>query len=1431
MAIDNFVSKPYIKDNVIPSIIEANKALDLNQPVQKEEIKTEQSNLNKSDNLQQTNDKKPAIKTDDLKIDIKDNNGLAVMGKDDLEIEITGAVEIDKDFIFNQIANLDVKDIKLKPPTFDKERKQYVIKGKAMDVVLGIDVPFEIRMGQRDNKLAIRVDNWVKRGVIYSELKKAMSKVGIESHKEKKHLIIEPKYSGTVNIPVSKEKNQSAKIESFGTNSQNTKFDIDENGKMTVNFDKVPVKASTDPNKVTQKLENADAASVKFDFSTDASLKNIDVKVEDLDVKADIKSQEKEVKELLGEKTEKQIKEQFGDLSSVEIKDAKADIKIEGKEKEINAQTHIEVKSDETNSHLKTDVNLEMKGKEINVSAENLDIKVKEQTITAEKVTYDKSEKGLDVKAEGVDAKVNYQGVNAEIKGDVSVNKKGENIKAEIDGTVKAKADTENIKANIETSGKHEVNINKEQIDVKIDDVKGQGSFSQAKKENVDKKDSKEINVEVKNIDLDGKAEINGIKIDAKVSEGGVKANIGKETNIQTDAKINVNADSKDIKGNAEIKGATLNIDEKGNTKINAKDSKINGEFNKTKSNGDLSVKGNIEGNIDANISNDGKINVKQTDGKFDANFQKGKTGDKKHFDIKGKGESAEFTLETNSKGDDKITIELDNVEKAKADLKLNHTKVSATTKGENVKVVADGDDISIKTTKAQSNFNANVRDRIKTKGTTQDVDIKVTAGAKHEGDDVEINAKNAKAEASIKNKNGRLNVDAKTHGDVKVHIDKKDNINIKTKNATHTEAKLNLKGPNGQQKIETTATGKNFDVSVKDSDGDISVNVENANFSGNITPNERITVKTKSETSSNLKVNIDETPKSTIINVETKSKLSGNVNINNKIKSDFENPDGFKLKVTEGEKSEIETNLKNLKLKGAFEKDNTKVDIGGQGDFKLTVKEMPKGQDDIINVNYKGALGGDINVDKNKENIAKGNYSVDGNTDIEIDGDKINVTNEGEINAKTSKTKFGITADVKIKGTKENPNKVNIDDQTEKTKINFNSKQGGYIKLNNISDMKLGNEKNQVIDVLQTLKLKNAEIDYKNLSVQDNANKLSVDIQAKNMKTFYGNVDTDMNVLKKDNVVELKNGHLSIDPNMNLYFAIRNELSKKGIRIEGTPALKDGILSFRGEVKSDKGKILLADFNVKCHIKDNQLVLDIDDTKVLKVVKDKNIIWGANKVLNYTDIEHGVINKTSMSLSLDDMFKDLTATGGVNFTNVKFEGDRINVGFVFDSIDQDISKLASKKDVNGIKAYMKTADYSKMSGESISTAYSTIAESGDLNGAAKFMADIATRVSKNPSNIELSRGMMWISKNKNGLKDGIMDNIVLQFTKEINLGTPQGDNIIKKLPVGIVQNLANIMDKTITQGGSIGFISSEERKAANDMRKLKGIPQNHKLI
>lgn len=1423
MTVDNFVAQPYSRSNMSSVIESANITSIENKNVQPKTLPDPKTKLETKDNLTTNLSKDPVIKTNDLQINIKDNNGLAVMGKDDLEIELSGNVEIDKSFLLDKVSKLDVKGIKLKPPVFDKERKQYVISGKAMDVALGIDVPFEIRLGQKDNKLALRVDNWVKRGIIYSELKKALSKEGIESHKENKHLVIETKYTGTFNIPVSKSKNQTAKIESFETNSKNTKFDIDQNGTMIVKFDKVPIKASTDPNKATQKLEKADSASIKFDFSTDDKFANHNIKIEDLDVKANLKSQENEIKNLVGEKTEKQIKDNLGDLSTLDIKNTSANISINGSQKNISATTNIDVKSD--NSHVNSNVNIDLNNNKLKVSGENVDIKVKDQELTAQKVSFDKSENGLSVNASGVNATLNYQGTKANIKGDISVDKSGENISADIVGDINAKGENKDIKGEINTSGKHSIKLTSESIDIKVDNVKGKASVNISEKNEEASKKGKNINFDVKNAELDLDANVNNIKLNAKVSEGGVKGNIDEQTKVTIDAKIDINADSKDIKGTGVIKGTDLNVDQHGNIKVNIDESNINASFTKSDSNGGLAVKGQVEGKIDAEISNNGKISVKQ-DGKFDAQFEKGKATDSKHFDIKAKGKSANFELDKNRKGEEKITVEINGIETAKSDLKLNTTKINATTKGEKVKVVSDGSDLSINTKNASSNFDINVNDRVKTKGSTKDINVKLTTGPKNEGDDILISAQNANAEATIKNKNERLNVEAKTRANVKVHIDKKNDINISTDKAISTDAKLSLKDQNGNNKIETKASAKDFNIGIKDSDGDIAIKVKEAKFTGSVTPNKNINVKTQSKNASDLNINIDESPKSSTISINTKSAMSGEVELVNKANVKFENNDGFNVKVIDSEFTNVEANMNGLKIDGGLKKSSSDVDLKGQGDIQFKLNGKPKGESDVINVNYKGSLGGDVN----KKDLVQGGFNISGNTSVKIVDDNIDITNEGKINAKTSSTKFGANADLNIEGSKANPFKVNIDDSGDKTKISVNNSDGGYLNLNNITDLNIGNN-NQVTDILKTVQLKSTSLGYKNLSVTENGNKISVDVKSKDMKTFYGNIETSMNLTRDSKTVEIKNGNVSITPNSNLYSLITSKLAQKGIKLEGTPTLKDGVLSFRGQVRSEKGKVISADLSMKCVIQNNQLILNLEDTKLAKVIKDKNIIWMADKALNYTDIEHEKISKTSISLNLDDIFRDLKTTKGINFDSISLKDNKINASFHLNVEDQSISKLSKDKNINNLKNYFKNADYSKISSESILTAYNTIVESGNIKEASLFIKNIATEFSENTNNTELSKAILLISKNKNSLKDGIMDDIILDFTKQIKLGTPSGNNIVKKLPYDVVKNMADIMDRTISQGGSFGLITSEERKVANDMRKLKSIPENKRII
>src|SRR5690606_3997810 len=101
------------------------------------------------------------------------------------------------------------------------ERKHFVISGKAIDALLSFDINFEIRIGQKDGKLAFIVDSKLTRGSIFSDLKKQMLDLGIDTYKKDGVLFIKPTFGKEIDIPVSKDKNHTARIDWINTNDNN----------------------------------------------------------------------------------------------------------------------------------------------------------------------------------------------------------------------------------------------------------------------------------------------------------------------------------------------------------------------------------------------------------------------------------------------------------------------------------------------------------------------------------------------------------------------------------------------------------------------------------------------------------------------------------------------------------------------------------------------------------------------------------------------------------------------------------------------------------------------------------------------------------------------------------------------------------------------------------------------------------------------------------------------------------------------------------------------------------------------------------------------------------------------------------------------------------------------------------------------------------
>lgn len=1406
--------------------------------------KAAQPSKAETDKFKVTNEKvvsssKPQINSN-LQLDITDNNGFTNMGKSDINAKVSGEVTVTAEFILGKLSQMKSNESKkFYPPKFDAERKQYIISGKAMEAILGtFNVDFEIRLGEVNGDLAFKVDNGIKRGSIYSDLEKMLKELGVETYRKDKQLFIKPSYKDIIDIPISKDKTQKARIESLDTNSENTKVSIDKSGLVTIKLKDVKMTASTNPDAVTEKSAKPDVASVKFDFSLDDQMKPT-INVKDGNIKADVN--QKIIEKYVGSDATPILDKTIGTSMSVSLSKLSGNVKIDENGLKANVSTDLKVDSNTDDSEISANVKVSVNGKNPSVEAKNLDVKLKDgQQLNAESVKYSGSNGASEINASKVNAKVNYEGSNADVQGNIKVNLNGKDtaisfegdtkgkidkaelksdfethgkhdvklsgkdISVSLDGTAKGKIDQSEIKADFETQGKHNVDVKANKINVNIDQMMAIGSFNKSSDKKVDKdaKESSEINIKVNKTDISGKADLGDIKLDASIKEGGLNVNIGKDVKIETDAQISATATGETVKGKVDLKGAKVDIKETGDLSVNAQKLSADGSF---KNKNGLAVDGKVNGNVDVKVSNAGDIEVKTNQGNFDANFKK----DEK-IKVHGKGTDATFRI--NKKED--IGIDLKNVE-AKTNLNLGNVKVNADTKGARVNVDVKGDDISIKTEQSKSTTELKVKENISAKGTTGDINVKVSSTKK--GDDVKIDVKDADMKANIKNTSGKLNVQAQTKSDIKVHINEKEDISIASRNAKSTNVNFKL-----DTKVAADAKGKNFNVDIKGDD--IDLKLKEAEFKGSVTPNEKIKINTATATKSDLQVKISDKKEGTDIDIATKSGLKGDVSIKDKINSEFNNKNGFKLSVKDGEKgSIIQTNLDDLNLKGKVDAGNAQVDMNGQGNFNIKIDDTQAKSD--ISIGYKGKLAGNADL----KNTAKGNYDIDGKVGVNIAGDNVKVEADGNIKVSAKSDKFGIGADVKLSGDKNNKINVNIN-SANGTRVDAKITNDSYIEVKDINQLKLGNSDPTVTTILSKLKSKSAKVSYQNLEINNNAERVSVNVQAKDIKTEYGNLSTAMSLKKNGSRVQIERGVAVVQPNEALFKFITDEVSKKyNIKVTSTPEFKDGSFSLKGEIKTKSGQTQLADFNIKTTIVNNNLVLDIDKAAILKVVGQNTLNTVVNKVLNRTDIEHMKTDKNSISIKLDDLFKDLAMTGGVNFGSAKLEDDKIKIGFTYNSTDQDISKLAKKNDIAGIDKYLKENSYTDLSGEAISTAYSAYASSGDVNKASKMMVDVS-KTFANPAadnKKEIARGLVWISKNQGVKKKNIDDDITLQFAKSLNLKTSQGQNVIKSLPTEVVKNLANNLDKTISQGGGFSLISAEERENANLMRRLKGLPEN----
>ncbi|GIW21988.1 MAG: hypothetical protein KatS3mg068_0995 [Candidatus Sericytochromatia bacterium] len=1327
----------------------------------KKDVSNEQ-NINiktNSDSLKTSsiaNTKKNYI-TSNLNIEIKDKDGFDNFGKADIRAKVTGDIKLTKDFMLSQLANAlkDDKDKKFNPPRFDEKRNHYIISGTAKNAILNaIDVDFEIRLGEKNGNLCFLVDSFITRGSIYSDLKKMLLDAGINTFEKDNILYIKPTLGQTIDIPISKEKNQIGRIEWIDTNLDNTKAYIDKSGNVTIKVNNVDIIASTDVNKINKTLQNPDIAKVKFDFSIDNDMK-LKGKFSEGSINAELR--ENLVNQLID--NSKILREQLGKAFTLSLTGLSGNIDLTNGLK-VNAKSDVKINSGDNNTQIDTKLNASIDDKIINIKADYLNGKLKDnQKIIAENILFSDNNQGnRKISFNILESNISLNGVKINAKGNTLIENNNDKTEINFDGNINANTNKENSNGTLETKGKHFIKIGSNNIDINIDYAKIAGKFNTLIKgnngnNNNSSNNNQNININVKDINADAEIITEPTNIKANVSNGGVKINVnGDNIKVNTTSTINANAEGKMVNAKATIKGGEVNI-KNGNIDIKSQDVNAEGSF--VNKQGKLKISGNVKGKTNVNIDKEGNVKVNQ-DGKFDAKFNSNNK-----IKIDGKGTKAEVKVFKN----EDVNINLNNFE-AKTDIKANKVLVKTNSKGQEikVKVTQEGNNISVKSKNTQSTANINVNEGVFSgEGKAGDVDIQVNTSDK--GDDVKIGVKKVDFRANVKNKNENLNVDITTKADANIHVSRNGSVKVSSRNASITTADFTLvQKDTKEQKIKTSAIGKDFEVTVTEGKvQDINVKLKSADFNATITPNQDLKTEINSETKSGLSVKVTEEPNSTKVKVNSTAPLKGNISVKENVQSEFSNKKGFTVNVNEDpEITKVDVKVDRLDIKGNVTLDKNNIDVNGSGDLRVSVNDK-QNEKTKVNIEYnKHNITGKISAN----DLAQGNYNINGNLKVNIDGDKVSVNNVGKLNSDVKSPKFGVGTNVNIEGTDKEPISINVDNEVD-VKISH----PGYIELKDIKSLKLPNNQDKTLNyILQNLISNNITIYTKDIEVKNNAQFVKTNLKTSTIRTQMGRVDLSMDISKSNSTVEIKNGSLELMPSIKLYELIEKEINDKyNIKINGKPELKNGVLTIKGEVKSRAGVVQLADFNIKMSVENNKLVLDLDKAKVLKVIGTGTVGNFVNKVLSKTDIDIFKVSNKKMIIDLNDIVKDLKLTQGINFNTINLKDNKFIIGFEYNSIDQQISSFAKNNDLKGLESYLKTADYSHMTGKGLSTAYTLFANSGSIDKASTFVTDIANKyVSDNTINKkEFEEGLEWISKNVSVKKQNISDNISLEFTKK----------------------------------------------------------------
>lgn len=1341
-----------------------------------------------------------------LQVHIEDKDGLANFGAQDIKATVSGDIAISSQFLLSKLSQLKSnKEKQFHPPTFDAKRQQYVIKGTALNKILGLlDIGFEIRLGAVKGQLAFRVDSGLKRGAIYDDLTKMLKEQGLTTYEQDGLLFIKPQYDESITLPALGD--QPARIDKVGATPQNLQFEIATNGQIKVHLKQVPVEMSSQVGVSNPRKATPDTAMLKVNLGFDQALKPT-AQIVDGQVKAQAGATE--INKYLPTQSQSLLTEQLGTALTVGLTGLRGQVHTGNDGLLISTSGQVSVKNLDGSAQVSAGLNAALRGGKPVITAQQADIQLKNGTqITAAKVEYDGRQPGLDLKVQGLDGQLHHDGVQVKVQdlsGRIKRSQTGP-LQATITGTTQGQIEQNGVKAQFSTSGSHQVSVQGKQIKAEVDRAEVVGSYqpktpSDQPEKPTAKGKAQQISLSVKDIKAVGKVTTPTAVIDAQASQGSLQLNLGEGVSVKTTAQLHVSAQGEKVSGKAVLpNGAAVNLDNQG-LKVKLTHADIQGKFDKPQK---LKVEGQIQGNVDVAVSPTGAIKVETSGGQFDAKFAL-----KDKVKITGKGEQASLSLDAQ----ENIALDLEKMQ-ATTEVTAGKTRVKAKTTGAKAHVSVINDDVTVQTTRTRSTLDVNVNSVLKGSGTTGDVTVKVDS--QPQGDDIKIMAQQADVKAQIQNKKGNLQVGINAKANIQVGVDSQDNVTV---SSTQAQSKVDVKltSPDGkQEKIKVQAQGNNFNVNVGNDDN-VAVELQKSQFKGAITPNSNIAVDVETTQAATLKLNIDESQPESKITIQTPAAVKGNVKVEDKISASFNNPSGFAVNVTDkATGTDVHTQLKDLTLKGRVQTADTQVGVDGKGNFDLKIIN-----DEDVQISYDGHLLGDLQA---QQKVA-GHYGLSGKVQVDVQGKDVDIKARGSVQGSFNSPDHGVGADVQVNG-QSSPIRVQIKDQ----QLALDIKEGGQIQVKDLKQLKLGQPDPKLNDILNKLESENVGLNYSDLEVK--GEKAHVKLATDTLKTVYGDAHTEMELEKRGDRVYVTQGAVAFAPNLKFYELIQEQINQKfNIKLSGTPSFENGELKLKGEVRSKLGLVQWANFNIKATVVDNKLVFDLDKAKVLKVIGKGTIGTAADALLSKTDID--VFRKAPgrIEISLADIAKDLALTEGVNFTDLKMVNNRFEVGFRYDSQDSEVARLAKKKDVAGLKSYMAAQTLADMSGESISTVYNTYVTGKDVDAASQLLLKTLQAYQQSYVSDQLERALLWMTKNHAAQKSDINDDIALAVLKQVRLDSPTGQALVAGLPLEVVRNLADSLDKTISQGGGFSWITPEEREMANRLRKMKGLPLNQRMI